>query len=82
MEQQIYSKEFLGFVSDVTTLEQFTSVLYNKSPNSICDRNNSQETQEHYENLLSIMMKLYNSVMTHSTENASIKRFTENMIKI
>lgn len=27
-------------------------------------------------------MKLYNSVMTHSTENSAIKRFTDNMLRI
>lgn len=44
MEQQIYSKEFLSFVTEVTNLKEFENISIKNSPDSINFVECSQET--------------------------------------
>ena len=82
MEQQIYSKEFLNFVTDIITLEEFKDLDFKKVPDTFEAGNFSEEEVNFYRTQLKICIQMYTTIMSHSSENSCIAKFTDSMIKI
>jgi len=82
MQQQIYSKEFLSFITDVTTLPVLNDVIIKTSVDCLNEKYFSEKDLEFYSKLLDIEMSLFISVMSHSSENNCITRYTQNIIML
>ena len=84
MEQQIYSKEFLNFVTEIINLHELNDIDYKNFNHNMYYREKMvpNEKTPLYENILNISIQMYNTIMSHSSENSCIAKFTENMIRI
>jgi ubiquitin carboxyl-terminal hydrolase 34 len=64
------------------TIDEFSAIDYKNAPYSICTIQLSESRIDFLTKMLGMMMQMYNTIMSHSSDNSCINKFTESIIQI